>query len=71
MRLVASQRHRTYDFGDLLGRGPAPPASAIRAGVSGRRLEDEIEAIARDLGLACGTRGALRRANGDTARATW
>ncbi len=54
--LVASQRHRTYDFGDLLSARAGTRASAIRAGVSGRRLEDEIEAIARDLGLACGTR---------------
>lgn len=56
VRLVASQRHRTYDFGDLLAARAGTRASAIRAGVSGRRLEDEIEAIARDLGLACGTR---------------
>lgn len=54
--MLEQQRSRTYDFGDLLVARAGTRTSAIRAGVSGRRLEDEIEAIARDLGLECETR---------------
>lgn len=67
VRLVAEQRDRTYGFGDVLvaragGRGVA--ASGI---ASGRKVEDEIEAIAQDLGLPCSTRTRFTGRNGRTA----
>lgn len=65
-QLLEAQRSRTYDFGDLLVARAGTRVSAIRAGVSGRRLEDEIEAIARDLGLECGTRTRFTGRNNRT-----
>jgi hypothetical protein len=56
LSLLDAQRSRTYDFGDLLVARAGTRASAIRAGVAGRRVEDVIEAIALDLGLECETR---------------
>jgi hypothetical protein len=50
------QRNRPYDFGDVLVARAGTRLTAARAGVSGRRVEDEIEAIATNLGLPCETR---------------
>ncbi|WP_423919418.1 hypothetical protein ACPEEZ_12280 [Frigoribacterium sp. 2-23] len=68
--LVASlraQRDRTYTFGDVLVARAGTRVSAVRAGTSGRRLEDEIETIARDLGLPSQTRTRFGGRNGLTA----
>lgn len=56
VRLVEMQRANAYTFGDLLVARAGTRVTATSAGVSGRKVEDEIEAIARDLGLACETR---------------
>lgn len=51
VRLVNAQRGKTYDFGDLLVARAGTRVTAAAAGATGRRVEDEIEEIARDLGL--------------------
>jgi hypothetical protein len=51
IRLVTVQRGRAYDFGDMLVARAGTRQTASRAGASGRKVEDEIEAIAGDLGL--------------------
>lgn len=56
LRLLENQRSRQYDFGDILVARAGTRALAVRAGQAGRQLEDEIEAIAKDLGLAYQTR---------------
>lgn len=48
---LEAQRSRTYDFGDVLVARAGARAFAVRAGRAGRKLEDEIEEIARTLGL--------------------
>lgn len=50
------QRDRTYGFGDILVARAGSRVTAQAAGASGRRLEDQIEAIALDLGLTVRTR---------------
>ncbi|TDD98247.1 hypothetical protein [Jiangella asiatica] len=67
VRLVTVQRHRTYDFGDVLIARAGTRGTAKRAGRSGRKIEDEIEAIAMDLGLPCRTRTKFVGRNGRTA----
>jgi hypothetical protein len=56
LRLVEKQRGPSYDFGDLLVARAGARTTAANAGRRGRRIEDEIEAVARDLGLPCETR---------------
>jgi hypothetical protein len=56
VRLVTVQRGRSYDFGDVLVARAGTRSTATRAGASGRKVEDDIEAIANDLGLPCETR---------------
>ncbi|MDX2972373.1 hypothetical protein [Kribbella solani] len=56
IRLVTVQRDKVYDFGDILVARAGTRATAVRAGASGRKVEDEIEAIAHDIGLVCETR---------------
>lgn len=56
VRLVASQRDRRYEFGDVLVARASTRRTATRAGVSGRKVEAEIEAIARNLNLEYQTR---------------
>lgn len=51
VRLIEIQRHKAYDFGDLLVARSGTRQTATRAGASGRRVEDEIEAVVKDLGL--------------------
>lgn len=66
LRLLRVQRQNTYDFGDILVARAGPRATATRAGASGRRIEDEIEAIAVDLGLGYQTRTRFTGRNGRT-----
>jgi hypothetical protein len=56
VRLVDEQRSRNYDFGDVLIARAGTRRTAAAAGVTGRRVEDEIEAVAASLGLPYQTR---------------
>jgi hypothetical protein len=67
VRLVTIQRNRPYDFGDVLVARAGTRQTASRAGASGRKVEDEIEAIAHDLGLPCQTRTRFTGRNRRTA----
>jgi len=67
VRLVEVQRNRQYDFGDILVARGGTRQTANAAGASGRRVEDEIEAIARNLGLPCQTRTRFTGRNNRTA----
>ena len=67
IRLITVQRNRAYDFGDILVARASTRITATRAGASGRKVEDEIEAIASDLGLSCQTRTRFTGRNGRTA----
>lgn len=51
LRLLTVQRHREYEFGDVLVARAGTRGTATQAGASGRKVEDEIEAIAKDIGL--------------------
>lgn len=51
VRLVAQQRDQIYNFGDILAARAGTRATANRAGAAGRRVEDEIQAVAERLGL--------------------
>lgn len=55
--LLEAQRGRDYDFGDILVARAGTRGYAVRAGEAGRKLEDEIEDIARGLGLPHVLRG--------------
>jgi hypothetical protein len=67
VRLVDEQRARTYDFGDVLVARAGTRRTATDAGATGRRVEDEIEQVATDLGLPCATRTRFEGRNGQTA----
>lgn len=56
LSLLEVQRHRQYDFGDVLVARAGTRALATRAGQAGRHLEDEIEEIAKSLRLPYQTR---------------
>lgn len=51
IRMLDTQRGRSYEFGDVLVARAGSRVTATQAGQSGRKVEDEIEAIAADLGL--------------------
>jgi len=67
VKFVDLQRNSTFDFGDVIIARAGARASAIRASAAGRRVEDEIESIARGLGLECATRTKFEGRNGRTA----
>ena len=67
VRLINEQRARTYDFGDVLVARAGTRRTATDAGATGRRVEDEIEGVAKDLGLPCATRTRFEGRNGLTA----
>lgn len=69
LRLLRTQRGKTYDFGDLLVARAGTRATATSAGKSGRRVEDELEAIASDLLLPYTPRTRMEGRNGKTAPA--
>lgn len=56
LRLLTVQLQRAYGLGDVLVARAGSRATATQAGHSGRRVEDEIEAIAAGLGLEYETR---------------
>lgn len=67
VRQVEVQRADMYTFGDILVARAGTRVTATSAGVAGRKVEDEIEAIARDLGLVCETRTRFTGRNSRTA----
>lgn len=67
VRLIQVQRNRSFDFGDLLVARAGTRHTAAHAGVIGRRIEDEIETIASDLGLSYVTRTRFEGRAGQTA----
>ncbi|MBA2323407.1 MAG: hypothetical protein H0V92_05085 [Pseudonocardiales bacterium] len=67
VRLVDAQRHTMFTFGDVLVARGNTRQSATRAGLAGRTVEDEIENIARGLGLEIATRTRFTGRNGRTA----
>jgi hypothetical protein len=67
LRLLSVQRVRPYTFGDVLVARAGSRVTATQAGKSGRKVEDEIEAIAADLGLPYQTRTRFTGRHGQTA----
>lgn len=67
VRMLTVQRQRDYEFADVLVARAGSRVTATSAGKSGRKVEDEIEAIAADLGLPYGTRTRFTGRNGRTA----
>jgi hypothetical protein len=67
VRLVEEQRHKVFSFGDVLVARGTSRQSANRAGLAGRSVEDEIEGIARDLGLTTATRTRFTGRNARTS----
>ncbi len=65
--LVTRQRGETYDFGDVLIARAGTRRTAASAGVTGRRVEDEIEIVARQLGLPRRARTRFEGRGGQTA----
>lgn len=67
LRSLTVQVGREYGFGDVLVARAGTRITATRAGASGRKVEDEIEAIAADLDLTYRTRTRFTGRNGRTA----
>ncbi|MFT4042108.1 MAG: hypothetical protein QM673_02980 [Gordonia sp. (in: high G+C Gram-positive bacteria)] len=67
--VLRAQMTRTYTFADVLVARAGTRVTATRAGASGRRIEDEIEEIARGLALPYLTRSRFTGRNGRTAPA--
>ena len=67
IRSLNVQRHKSYEFGDILVARAGTRVTAKTAGASGRKVEDEIEAIAKDLGLIVETRTRFTGRNGQSA----
>lgn len=67
VRLITQQRGETYSFGDVLIARAGTRRTAASAGVTGRRVEDEIEVVARQLGLPCRARTRFEGRGGQTA----
>lgn len=67
IRSLTVQRHRSYEFGDILVARAGSRVRASVAGASGRKVEDEIEAIAVDIGLTVETRTRFTGRNGRSA----
>lgn len=67
VRMLTVQQARQYDLGDVLVARAGSRVTATQAGQSGRKVEDEIEAIAADLGVPYQTRTRFTGRNGRTA----
>lgn len=67
IRLLRVQQQRQYELGDILVARAGSRVTATQAGISGRKVEDEIEAIADDLGLPYETRTRFTGRSGQTA----
>jgi hypothetical protein len=69
LRLLRTQRGKTYTLGDVLVARAGTRATATSAGQSGRRIEDELESIAQSIDLPYETRTRFAGRNGRTAPA--
>ncbi|MDF2993586.1 MAG: hypothetical protein K0S37_4100 [Microbacterium sp.] len=69
IRMLVIQREKQYSLEDVLVARAGSRVIATQAGRSGRKIEDEIEAIAIDLGLPYDTRTRFEGRNGQTAPA--
>lgn len=67
VRLLTEQRFEQYNFGDVLVARAGSRATANLAAVRGRRLEDDLEAVAKALSLPYATRTRFEGRNGQTA----
>lgn len=67
LRTLKVQQQRQYEFADVLIARAGSRVTATRAGQSGRKVEDEIEAIAVDLAVPYETRTRFTGRNGRTA----
>lgn len=67
LRMLKVQLNREYGFADVLVARAGGRGTATRAGQSGRKVEDEIEAIAKGLGLPYETRARFSGRSGRTA----
>lgn len=67
IHLLDVQSGLSYDFGDILIARAGTRQTAAAAGASGRKVEDEIEAIAKELGLPYQARTRFTGRNGRTA----
>ncbi len=65
--VLTEQRGRQFAYGDVLVARAGTRGTATRAGAAGRSLEDQLEAIASDLGLKYSTRGRFSGIGGRTA----
>lgn len=64
-----AQRGRQYTFGDVLAARGTSRQTASSAGAAGRLIEDQVEAIVRELGLPYELRGRFVGVNNRTAPA--
>lgn len=64
VNLLEVQLHREYTFSDILVTRAGSRAFAVRAGESGRKLEDHIEDVARSLGVPYQLRTKFEGRNG-------
>lgn len=64
---LEQQRTKAYTFGDVMVARAGSRGTASRAGQAGRILEDQLEAIADELGLRYLTRGRFSGRGGETA----
>ncbi|NTW41880.1 MAG: hypothetical protein HGA44_18695 [Cellulomonadaceae bacterium] len=69
VRSLEVQRHRQYHFGDILVARAGTRVTATSAGTTGRKVEDEIELVAKNLGLTYQTRTRFAGRVGRTAPA--
>jgi hypothetical protein len=69
LRMLRVQLDRTYGFADILIARAGPRAAAFGGQASGRKVEDEISAIAEDLGLSHVDRSRYTGRNNRTAPA--
>lgn len=67
IRMLVTQQGKAYEFADVLVARAGSRVTATQAGKSGRKVEDEIEAIAAGLGLPYDTRTRFTGRNGQTA----
>ena len=67
VRLVDDQRSRSYDFGDVLAARAGGRRTAAAGQETGRKVEDEIEAVASSLGLPYELRTRFAGRAGNTA----
>lgn len=67
VRLLRAQRHRNYDFGDILVARAGTRVTAVAGATAGRRIEDAIEQVAQSIGLRTVTRTRFTGSRGRSA----